>query len=58
MTVVYVAEVKVDGLGWVTIPEEYCTQTQAELRALAFGMTRSGEDFRVIEVPIGTREDE
>jgi hypothetical protein len=57
-TVVYVAEVRFDGVGWVTVPEEFATQSQADMRAFAVALRMNGQDTRVIEVPIGTKEDE
>lgn len=56
MTVVYIGEVRFDGLGWVTIPEEFATREQADMRAFGMALSMDGQETRVVEVPIGTKE--
>jgi hypothetical protein len=55
MFIKYVAEVRFDELGWVTIPEEFATREQADTRAFGMALTMGGKETRVIEVPDGEK---
>lgn len=57
MHIKYVAEVRFDGLGWVTIPEEFATREQADQRAFFMAYAMDGKETRVVEVPDGKKEE-
>lgn len=58
MTVVYVGEVRFDGVGWITIPEEFATREQADVRAFSMALHMDGKETRVVEVSIGSKPKE
>ena len=55
MFIKYVAEVRFDELGWVTIPEEFATREQADMRAFGMALRMNGKETRVVEVPDGEK---
>lgn len=55
MFIKYVAEVRFSEIGWVTIPEEFATRGQADMRALDMALRMNGQETRVVEVPDGEK---